>query len=120
MIEVAREHRWRLPEDAADTEADERSLLVGNWLFLAAIAWAGYCSEGRGTVLVSEDGTAYRPGAPCDCHAELVTAYDPEREAVVAIVEDAGIRAIHVVTGWPAPPDAVRVTPAERCRLTAH
>ena len=119
MIEVAPEHRWRLPEDT-DTNADERIEIVGNWLFLAAVAWAGYCSDGRGTVLVSEYGTTYHPGSPCDGHAELVTAYDPEREAVVALVGSAGIHAVHVVTGWPTPPDAVRVTPAERFRLTAH
>jgi hypothetical protein len=69
-------------------------LLLEHWPRIAATAWEGWLVHGRCTVTI-ENGSvppvlAYRPGAPCPCHACQVEAYDPERGAVVAVVEPRG------------------------------
>jgi hypothetical protein len=84
--------------------------ILANWVFVAAIAWEGSRRQGRGTVVVEEGLASYCPGSICECHRDLVEAYDPDSEAVVALVSRETIRAIHVVTGWPAPPDAALIT----------
>ena len=71
--------------------------------------------------MVDENGALeFLPGSPCECHQKFADNYNPEEQAVVALHEDKNIRSIHIVAGWPAPPDAARIIPAERLRLTAH
>jgi hypothetical protein len=93
------------PESARDAFLD---LLLDHWPRIAAEGWDGFRRVGRGTVTV-RDGSlppalAYRAGAPCGCHADAVTEYDPHAQVVVAIVDDAGhVPWVHVLSGWPPP-----------------
>ena len=80
-----------VPEGTRDSFLD---LLLKQWPRIAATAWDGWLVHGCGTVII-ENGPvppvrAYRPGAPCPCHPSEVDAYDPEREAVVAVVQPGG------------------------------
>lgn len=121
MTEIEQDYRWRLPDDRPSVPETPSDGILRDWLFLAAIAWAGYQEHGRGTVVADEEGrSCFRPGSICPCHEELVADYDPERQAVVALLQGDEILSIHVVAGWPAPPDAALVTPGERFKLTAH
>ena len=73
MFEVSSDYRWRFPDDDPDAEGSLLDEILRNWLFTAAIAWAGYEQEGRGTVVVDPQGcTRYRQGSVCVCHEELV------------------------------------------------
>jgi hypothetical protein len=120
MFEVPNHDRWRLPDGTPQPHDSAMEEILANWMLVAAIAWDGNRQEGRGTVIVDEQGARYRSGSICECHRNLVEEYDPASQAVVALIEQGSIRAVHVVAGWPAPPDAALVTPAERFRLTAH
>lgn len=122
MSEVIDEARWFLPRDVGQPDRDpDIEFIMAGWPFVAATAWQEYRQHGRGTVMVDEDrNVTYLPGSPCPCHKHLVDSYDPEQHAVVALHSGDTIRSIHIVTGWPAPPDAYRITPGERLRLTAH
>lgn len=113
---------WMLPDDlAAPTRSPAFETALAAWPLVAALAWQGYCDRGRGTVMLDEEGQlAYHPGSPCECHQADVELYDPKRQAVVALHKGTRIDSVLVVAGWPAPPDAYRITPAERLRLTAH
>lgn len=94
-----------VPEGARDFFID---LLLEHWPRIAAAAWDGWLVHGRGTVTI-EQGTvppvlAYRAGAPCPCCAGRVEAYDPERQAVVAVVQDDGsVPWIETLGGEPQP-----------------
>ena len=96
-----------VPEGTRDIFLD---LLLEHWPRIAATAWDGWLVHGRGMVTI-EDGSvppvlAYRPGAPCPCHASQVEAYDPEREGVVAVVELGGqVPWIYTLSGEPRPAD---------------
>ncbi len=68
--------------------------LLVRWLEIAATAWEGYRTRGRGVVLTTLAGgrvvdIGYYPGSPCDCHAELVAHYEPS-EQVIVVVHDLG------------------------------
>ena len=97
-------------------------LIMLRWASIAALAWGGYVKHGRGMAMMDIDdgGVGYHPGSACECHREMVDRYDPEREVVVGVYREDDILNVYVVAGWPAPPDAYLITPAERLRLTAH
>ena len=113
---------WCLPDDFLGGGANpDLEFIMDGWPIIAAVAWQGYREHGRGTVMLDEDRCVqYSPGSPCPCHQQLVDHYAPERQVVVALHRGETIGGIHVVAGWPAPPDAYRMTPAERLHLTAH
>ena len=110
-----------VPEGTRDTFLD---LLLEHWPRIAAVAWDGWLIRGRGTVTI-ENGSvppvlAYRPGAPCPCHASQVEAYDPEREVVVAVVEPGGeVPWIQTLSGEPRPADTDAL-PAASSGATVH
>ena len=110
-----------VPEGARDAFID---LLLEHWPRIASVAWDGWLVHGRGTVTI-EDGSvppvlAYRPGAPCPCHASLVEAYDPEREAVVAVVAPGGqVPWMYTLSGEPRPADT-DLLPAASSGATVH
>ena len=110
-----------IPEGTRDTFLD---LLLEHWPQIAATAWEGWLVHGRGTVTI-ENGSvppvlAYRPGSPCPCHASQVEAYDPERQAVVAVVQDDGTVAwIETLGGEPRPADTDAM-PAASSGATVH
>ena len=110
--------RWLLPADLANpTPNPEIELIMAGWAAIAAAAWEGFQKYGRGMVLIDgEELVAYLSGPPCTCCRHLVDTYNPEQQAVVTV----STGATHIVAGWPAPPDAFRITPAERQRLTAQ
>jgi hypothetical protein len=117
-----RETYWLLPDDIGVPDGDaEGALIMGMWPVIAATAWQEYQRQGRGTVMIDAQGaTVFQPGSPCECHHCLVDTYDPEQQVVVALHDAATLRKVAVVAGWPPPPDAYRITPGERLRLTAH
>jgi hypothetical protein len=83
-------------------------LLLVHWPWIAAVAWDGWLVHGRGTVTIGNGSVppvlAYRPGAPCPCCVERVEAYDPERQAVVAVLrDDATVAWIATLGGEPQP-----------------
>ena len=110
-----------IPEGTRDTFLD---LLLEHWPQIAATAWEGWLVHGRGTVTI-ENGSvppvlAYRSGSPCPCHASEVEAYDPEREAVVAVVDTGGqVPCIYRLSGEPRPADT-DLLPAASCGATVH
>jgi hypothetical protein len=110
-----------VPEGTRDIFLD---LLLEHWPRIAATAWDGWLAHGRGTVTI-EDGSvppalAYRPGALCPCHANLVEAYDPEREAVVAVVAPGGqVGWMYTLGGEPRPADT-DLLPAASSGATVH
>jgi hypothetical protein len=116
------EKYWLLPDDVGMPDGDEDgAFIMEAWPMIAATAWQEYQRQGRGTVMIDARGeSVFCPGSPCECHQCLVDIYDPEHEVVVALHNGDTIRKIAVVAGWPAPPDAYRITPGQRLRLTAH
>ncbi|MEO8604734.1 MAG: hypothetical protein ABI629_19350 [bacterium] len=112
-----------VPEGTRDLFLD---LLLAHWPQIAATAWEGYLTKGRGAVTI-ESGSVppevgYYSGSPCRCHDELVASYDPEAVAVVAVIRSA----THVVAwiaplgGVPTPVDAAGAATATQCGRTAH
>jgi|MudIll2142460700_1097286.scaffolds.fasta_scaffold306699_1 hypothetical protein len=112
---------WLLPEHD-QPENIHLILIMLRWAFIAALAWGEYVKHGRGMAMmhIDDGGVGYCPGSPCECHREMVDRYDPEREVVVGVYREDDILNVYIVSGWPAPPDAYLITPAERFRLTAH
>jgi len=110
-----------VPEGTRNTFLD---LLLEHWPRIAATAWEGWLVHGRGTVTI-ENGSippvlAYRSGSPCPCHASEVEAYDPEREAVVAVVDTGGqVPWIYRLSGEPRPADT-DLLPAASSGATVH
>ena len=98
----------RTTEGTSDPMID---VFLAHWPQIAATAWEGFTARGRG-VVTSVHGSvppalAYRPGAPCVCHEEAVAGYDPEREVVMAVVDDDGdVTWIARLGGWPTPVEA--------------
>jgi len=93
------------PESARDPFLD---LLLAHWPRIAAEGWDGFRRVGRGTVTVRDGSVppelAYRAGAPCTCHADAVTEYDPHAQVVLAVVNDDGhVPWVHVLAGSPSP-----------------
>jgi hypothetical protein len=110
-----------VPEGTRDTFLD---LLLEHWPRIAATAWEGWLVHGRGTVTIESGSVppvlAYRPGAPCRCHASQMEAYDPEREVVVAVVEPGGqVPWIQTLSGEPLPADTDSL-PAVSSGATVH
>ena len=110
-----------VPEGTRDTFLD---LLLEHWPRIAATAWDGWLVHGRGTVTI-ENGSvppvlAYRPGAPCPCCAGRVEAYDPERQAVVAVVGDHGAVAWIETLGGEPQPVHTDALPAASSGATVH
>lgn len=110
-----------IPEGTRDDLLDA---LLDDWPQIAATAWDGWRTRGRGTVVIAPGSAptiTYRPGPPCDCHGEAVGAYDPETQAVVAVLRH-GEKVVWVETlsGWPAPPDAAAALPADARDATTH
>src|SRR5262245_26067892 len=103
-----------VPEGARNVFLD---LLLEHWPRIAAVAWDGWLVHGRGTVTI-EDGSvppvlAYQPGAPCACSAAAVEAYDPETQAVVAVLRDGGeVAWLQTLGGEPTPAASETFPPA--------
>ena len=120
--DVAPDPAPHLPES---TEVPLYDALLPHWHRIAATAWLGFRRHGRGAVCL-RGPTAfplaiYRPGAPCECHAELVVEYDPATQAVVAVHDDDGdVVFAAIVDGWPAPPDAWTTFPDTLAGERAH
>ncbi len=120
MNNVANDNGWLLPADGCNADPEIEQIMA-DWPVIAAVAWQEYRSRGRGTVMIDEErAAAYYPGSPCSCHQHLIDTYDPEEQVVVALHDGDVLQSIHVVAGWPAPPDASRITPGARLCLTAH
>lgn len=103
-------------------EASELLPVLVAWKRLAARAWEGYLAEGLGTVTVDVGATVafgYQLGSPCECHAEWVDAYDPERE-VVLLVRCGESDWIYRLGGWPTPPQAFAQVTAADLEATLH
>jgi hypothetical protein len=107
-------------------EDDPLDLVLRSWSELAATAWEGYLTLGRGWVHVIPAGenisATYFPGPPCPCHPETVREYDPETQAVIAVQSGDAEEdfALHVLGGWPAPPEAFATVPAEALGEVVH
>ncbi len=58
---------WLLPDDVGVPEGDaEGALIMGMWPVIAATAWQEYRQQGRGTVVIDEQGgPVFQPGSPC-------------------------------------------------------
>ncbi|HEV7731136.1 MAG TPA: hypothetical protein VGR62_03195 [Candidatus Binatia bacterium] len=121
MIENENESSEPQPEAITEGTSDPGlDLFLNHWPRIAATAWGGFVSHGRGAVLMRRTAPhapvfEYQAGAPCDCHDELISDYDPDRQAVVAVVKGRG-RVVWIATlgGWPSPKDAwERVSAAE-------
>jgi hypothetical protein len=108
-----------------------RTFLAAHWLGLAAAAFAGYEEYGPGAVMLWRDQKAPRlrprpfeperlffatqvhtlPGVgPLEFEgweASLIETYDPQRDAVVIVVEGAAIRGYRL-SGDVHPPEALR------------
>ena len=100
-------------------------LFLAHWPRIAATAWEGFNGSGRGVVTVLDGSMppalSYRRGTLCGCHEELVASYDPEREAVVAIVDDDGdVAWIATLGGWPTPAETPGTTTAELIGATLN
>lgn len=116
-----------VPEFSGGDEGNEPfvGLLLERWLGIAAVAWDGFWTQGRGVVVLTEghgDPTwTYHPGSPCSCHQEMVEGYDPEYQVVIAHCgKDDGICCINVFGGWPAPPHAATSASATQCGATLN
>jgi hypothetical protein len=111
-----------VPEGATDPLLD---LLLWHWLRIAAAAWEGYQTRGRGAVVMliqgGRTGFSYRRGAPCPCHARWVEAYDPNEQVVVVLRRDgAKAESVHILGGWPSPPAALDAAGAEIFEAVVH
>lgn len=122
MKETANQDSWCLPENVVELPTNPAlGYIMARWPAVVAVAWQGYQEHGRGTVLLDDEGCiTYRPGSACPCHQHAADSYDPKQQVVVALHHGETVDAVHVVAGWPAPPDAYRITPGERLHLTAH
>ena len=114
------------PDVAEGTQNMFQDLLLAHWPRIAAMAWEGYLTKGRGAVTI-ENGSVppklgYHPGSPCSCHDELVAAYDPEVFAVVAVIKSGKRKVgwIEPLSGVPSPVEAVGLVTATECGATAH
>ena len=120
MTPVAR-RRFAVPRGARNAFTD---LLLEHWPRIASVAWDGWLAHGRGTVTI-EDGLvplvlAYRRGAPCPCCAGVVEAYDPETQAVVAVVRNGGrVGWLQTLGGEPTPAASEAFPPAAG-EVTVH
>jgi len=100
-------------------------LFLAHWPRIAATAMEGFASGGRGAVTVVSGSVppalSYHVGPLCPCHEELVSGYDPEREAVVAVVdEDRDVTWIATLGGWPTPAETSDTTTADVIGATLH
>ena len=105
----------RTTEGTPDPTMD---LFLVHWPRIAAKAWEGFTGVGRGVVAVVDGSVppalSYRAGAPCGCHEEDVGGYDPEREAVVVVVDDDGdVTWIAKLGGCPTPVETGATATAE-------
>lgn len=125
-MEEAMDQKGAGPQGAEEDKNDPfADLIMHNWLGIAAVAWEGFSTRGRGMVVLTEgDGKAtlaYQPGPPCPCHAEMVAGYDPERQVVIAhCATRDDICCLNVFGGWPAPPDAATSASAMECAATVN
>ena len=99
-----------IPETAGHPDFD---LLLVHWPRIAALAWQGALSVGRGTALVTVEEVgadttdiAYWPGAPCSCHPIAADTYAPDEEAVVVVRRGDRCSVPLILNGWPPPPEA--------------
>src|SRR3712207_1342647 len=92
--------------DEAEAQASRRhrAFIAANWETLAALAWRGYLSLGRGALRVRESlfidappgdlllGQVAYVREEAGAIGELVSSYDPEREIVCSIARADGAR----------------------------
>jgi hypothetical protein len=113
------------PELSSDADGRcgkaEADLLLLLWDEIAAVAWHGFQTSGRGFIrLVQGKGTSelrYQPGSPDEALQTVVAQYSPETEALVAIENDDG-GVLVSLEGLPRPCDAASSAPL--CRATLH
>lgn len=101
-------------------------VIVEHWPRIAAAAWDGWRTRGRGTVTIEAGSlppcVEYRVGSPCPCHRDAVAAYDPATQAVVAVVrtDDAEVVWHQTLGGWPSPEQAAAECPGAARGKTVH
>lgn len=96
--------------------------LLFDWHLIAATAWSGYLASGEGHVAIhvgAEVRFEYRPGAPCECHGELIGEYDPEQQVVI-VVHIGACEQVHCLAGWPTPPEAYASVDAASLDAVVH
>lgn len=109
-----------IPEWASHPDFDP---MLGDWLRIAGLAWQGFILEGPGALVVRicSCGIRYefRSMAIPECCLEYVESYDPEDQVVVVVQRGDDERA-YLVAGWPSPPQAFAILPAEATESTVH
>lgn len=109
-----------IPEWASHPDLDP---MLGDWIRIAGLAWQGFLLEGLGTLVVRIHpcGISYefRSSAVPQCCAAYVQSYDPEDEIVVVVQRGDDERA-YLVAGWPSPPQAFALLPADATGETVH
>lgn len=105
-------------ELADSTRRKHQAFLAANWEALAAVAWRGFLSSGRGVLQVKESmfinapqgdvliGQVVYVHEPSGEVGELVRQYDPELEIVCTIIGGGGATHSYQLRGPVAPPEA--------------
>jgi hypothetical protein len=97
--------------------------MLADWIRIAALAWQGYILQGAGALVVRvcSCGVHYefRSMAVPECASECVRSYDPKGQVVVVVQRGEDQRP-YVVAGWPSPPQAFAILPAEAIDATVH
>lgn len=93
-----------------------------NWCYLAALAWEGYVTAGRGTIIVDvgaeEAGVTYCGGTMAG-RAAYVECYDPRREVVLVVRHPHG-EETYWLPGHPSPPECFEEASAEAMNASVH
>ena len=113
-------------EGAVLSSDEPLDLVLRCWSELAAVAWEGHLTVGRGHVVMISDGelvrSDYMPGPPCRCHAKAVEQYDPGTQAVIVLRHGEGEEdfIVYVLGGWPEPPAAYATVSADSLGAVVH
>jgi len=97
--------------------------ILCNWRFLAALAWEGYLSHGRGLVEITvtgDDARALYCGATHGTEpAGYVDSYDPH-EQLVLVVHHQQCETAYLLGGYPSPPRCFARASARMMKATVH
>ncbi len=106
----------------AQAEFDLDAILQ-NWRFIAAIAWEGYLSHGRGIVKITVSGeradVAYRGGAFRAHEVGCVDSYDPQEQLVLVVCHQSH-ETLYLLAGYPSPPRCFANASARMMQATVH